>query len=255
MGNPHRADAVTALVDRDWGAAADAFTLAAHHDLGGEVRTDADETGGNWTVLDPGRRDRPAFGLSLLCRAALCYRLAGADDRARLRALTVIPLAIDGRDHVRTGVGRGVSQEFAADARAVRGDTDGAESAYGRAAALYRDHAPADPLDAVAAPTFEAANRLLLHASRNTGLDVEWDDLHGDDPSEAEYLAHRAAYKRRTLPRVVDRVLDAGLLHVPRGTTEYNNDTYRCPDCGDDDVNWVAGETVCLHCSVRVVEQ
>jgi len=236
---------VTALVERDWAAAGDAYTRAAHRDLGDGEREDG--TGGD--VLAPGRRDRPAAGLAALLKAALCYRLAGADDRGRYRALTVAPLALDARDHVREGVARAVCQEFVADAAAVRGADAG--DAYERAAALHREHRTADPLEAAARPLFDAANDLLLHASRNH-QDVEWDDLHGADPESEGYLAHRATYKARTLPRVVASVLEAGQLHAPRGSTEYNNSTYRCPDCGENDVNYVAGETVCLYCSVRV---
>lgn len=245
MGNPHRETAVTALVDRNWRAAGDAYTLAAHRDIGG---------GDGWDVLDPGTRERPAFGLSFLTRAALCYRLAGADDRARLRSQTALPVAIDGCDHVREGVTRAVHQEFAGDARAVVGDAAEAADAYERAEALYRELIPADPVTAAGKPLCSAANRLTLHASRNTDLEAHWDDLHGTDPDSDDYLAHRAAFKRRQLPRIVEAVLDAGRLHAPRGTTAYNNSTFRCPDCGQRDVNWVAGETVCLHCSVRMAQ-
>jgi hypothetical protein len=245
MGNPHRERAISALIDRNWHDAADAYTLAAHRDLG---------EGRGWNVLDPGTRERPAHGLSFLTQAALCYRLADADDRACLRSMTALPLAIDGRDHVREGVARAVCQEFVGDARAVIGRTEKATAAYERAATSYREQSPADPLDAAGTPLFSAANRLTLHISRNTGTEVRWDDLHGSDPTEADYLAHRAVYKRKHLPRIVDAVLDAGRVHVPRGTTEYNNDNFRCPDCGSRDVNWVADETVCLHCSVRVTE-
>lgn len=245
MGNPHRETAVTALIDKHWHEAADAYTLAAHRDFG---------DGQSWSVLDPGTRERPAHGLSFLTQAALCYRLAGADDRARLRSMTALPLAIDSRDHVHEGVGRAVCQEFIGDARAVIGRTEKATEAYERAARLYRDNTPDKPLDAAGGPLFSAANRLILHASRNTGTEVRWDDLHGPDPTGTEYLAHRAAYKRNHLPRIAGIVLDAERLHVPRGTTEYDNDNFRCPDCGKRDVNWVAGETVCLYCSVRVTE-
>ena len=236
---------MTALVDRDWRGAADAYTRAAHRDLG-------DIEGGD--VLAPTGSDRPASGLAFLCSAALCYRLAGAEDRARYRALTVAPLALDARDHVREGVERAVCQEFVADAAVLRGADDVAGDAYDRSAALYREHRPDDLLDVVTAPVFDAANSLILHASRNY-RGVEWDDLHGPDPAEPGYLAHRADYKARVLPEIIERVVEAGQLHAPRGSTEYNNGTYRCPDCGEHDVNYVAGEVVCLYCSTRVEER
>lgn len=244
MANPHRETAVSALVDEDWPAAGDAYTRAAHRSLGDG------EHGGD--VLDPDSRDRPANGLASLLTASLCYRVAGIEDRARFRALTAAPLAMDFREHVRSGVARAVCQEFVADAAVLRGATDTASDAYDRAERLYHDHAPADPLDAATEPIFEAANRLILHASRNTGYDLEWDDLHGDDPESPSYLAHRATVKGERLPKIVDAVERAGFLHVPRGSTEYNNSSFRCPDCGGHDVNYISGETVCLDCSVRV---
>jgi hypothetical protein len=246
MGNPHREQAVSALVDADWRRAGDAFTRGAHRDFG---------DGEEWSPLSPGSRERPAFGLAALCQAALCYRLAGQDDRARLRTATVETLAVDGRDHVRDGVARAVYQEFLADARVVRGQAEDAKSAYDRAGQLYREFAPGDPVSVAGQPLFSAANRGILHASRNTGLEVTWDDLHGDDPDGSDYLAYRATFKHRQFPRIVAAVLESGHLHTPRGTTEYNNETYYCPDCSGRDINWVAGETVCLHCSTRVSEQ
>jgi hypothetical protein len=250
MPNPHRETAISALVDRDWQAAGDAYTRAAHRDLGDGQRGDG--TGGD--VLAPGPRDRPAAGLSFLLTAGLCYRLAGVEDRARYRALTVAPLALDARDHVREGVERAVCQEFVADAAVVRGADEAATQAYDRAERLYDANHPEGPLDAATGPLFDAANSLLLHASRNY-RGVEWDDLHGPDPGGEDYLAHRPRFKSQALPGAIERVVGAGQLHVPRGSTEYNNDTYRCPDCGERDVNYVGGETVCLYCSVRVEEQ
>ena len=250
MPNPHGETAISALVDGDWQAAGDAYTRAAHRDLGDGQRGDG--TGGD--VLAPGPRDRPAAGLSFLLTAGLCYRLAGVEDRARYRALTVAPLALDARDHVREGVERAVCQEFVADAAVVRGADEAATQAYDRAERLYDANQPEDPLDAATGPLFDAANSLLLHASRNY-RGVEWDDLHGPDPGGEDYLAHRPRFKSRALPEAIERVVGAGQLHVPRGSTEYNNDTYRCPDCGERDVNYVGGETVCLYCSVRVEEQ
>ena len=247
MANPHRETAVSALVDEDWRGAGDAYTRAAHRVLGDGER------GGD--VLAGDAHGRPADGFASLLTASLCYRVAGLKDRARYRALTVAPLVMDARDYVHSGVARAVCQEIVADAAVLRGAADAADAAYDRAESLYHKHAPDDPLDAATDPVFEAANRLILHASRNTGHDLEWDDLHGDDPSDPSYLAHRATVKRGRFPRIVDAVEQAGVLHVPRGSTEYNNDTFRCPDCGGHDVNYIAGETVCLDCSVRVDER
>ncbi|WP_254273932.1 hypothetical protein [Haloarcula marina] len=240
-----RSAAVSHLVDRDYLAAAQSYTHDAHRRFGGS------DTGS--TLLEPGGRGRTAKGLASLTLAGLCFRLVGLDDRGETRCREVELLAGEQRDHVREGVESALFSEFVGDARAVRGADPG--DAYTDAADRYRACAPVDPMEQVTAPTFDAANEVVLHASRNTSAEVAWDDIHGSDTGSVGYLTHRPAFKRRTFPGVVDAVLDAGILHVPRGTTEFNNANFRCPDCDRTDVNWVAGETVCLHCSVRMADR
>lgn len=85
---------------------------------------------------------------------------------------------------------------------------------------------------------------------------IAWEDLHGPDPSDpGRFLAHRARYKRQRFPELVERVVADGHLAAPRGTTEYGNATYRCPACAATDVNWVAGQTLCLRCSTPMAER
>jgi DNA-directed RNA polymerase subunit RPC12/RpoP len=50
----------------------------------------------------------------------------------------------------------------------------------------------------------------------------------------------------------VARVIEARSLAASRGTTEYDNANFRCPECGSTDVNWVAERTLCMRCSSRM---
>jgi DNA-directed RNA polymerase subunit RPC12/RpoP len=43
--------------------------------------------------------------------------------------------------------------------------------------------------------------------------------------------------------------VEAGKFHPPRGSTEYNTGRFRCPNCGSDDVNYVADTVLCLRCA------
>jgi hypothetical protein len=248
VSNDYRDEAITQLVDRQYGEAGDRYTLAGFGELG-ELTGD-----GRNTLVDDGL-GWYGFGLQYLTAAGLCYRLSGPAGRAGNRAKQAIVYAEDQRDFVRDHpVERGICEEFVGDAYAVAG-ADAASDAYERAAAAYREADVEDATEWATKPVFEAANGLILHASRNTPDETMWDDLHGSDPSTGEYLAYRARYKSRVLPRVVDRVVEEGVLHAPRGSTEHNNDTYRCPECGQSEVNWVGNEVICLDCSVRLEEK
>jgi len=245
--NEHRDAAITHLVDGEYRAAGDEYTRAAYAVL-------ADPGEGRGLYADDGK-GWFARGVAALTTAALCYRVAGVDDRAAHRGREAEAVAADQRDGVRSAaVERALCEELIGDAR-VAGGHDDADAAYERAAAGYEAAAPEDPMDWVTRPAFEAANRAIRHASRNTGSELSWDDLHGADPSRAAYLATRARTKARRFPAVVDAITAAGRLHPPRGTTEHDNARYRCPDCGTSEVNWIGEEVVCIDCSARMVEQ
>jgi hypothetical protein len=245
MGNEHRDAAVTHLVDGEYAAAGDDYALASYAELSGSADHDRD-------TFDPDGRGYVGYALGYLLTAALCSRLAGHDDRGRNRCEQAVLLAEEQRDHVRReAVERAVFEEFVGDAFAIAG-SDAAGDAYDRAAERYVEAAPDDPLSWATRPPFEAATGLLTHVSRNTGSEVAWDDLHGPDPSEPAYLAHRPRYKKRRMPGVVRAVLDAGVLHVPRGTTEHDSADWRCPNCGTNEVNWTGDEVVCIDCSTRM---
>jgi hypothetical protein len=243
----HRDRAIHALAAERFDRAADLYTLAAYgtlsgHEGFGRTAFDADDPG--W-VGDP---------LSFLVLAGLCDRIAGREDRARNRTSQGVLLASDQREHVLTHpVRRAACDEFVGDLCAVAGREEKARAAYERAADTYREYDPdddpegRDPVDWTTQPPLQAGTDLVAHVSRPNR--VTWDDLHGSEPSRA--LVHRAEFRRSRFRSLVEARVDAGKLHAPRGSTEYNTGRWRCPDCGSDDVNYVAETTLCLRCSAQ----
>jgi len=252
MDSDHRAVAVGALADRDYVAAGDAYTRAAWDRLAAPRADrspfDADERG--WV-------GRPLQRLAL---SGVCYRVAGRDDRAESRARAGVAVATDLRNALDQPAQRACLREFAADYHAI-GGLDGAGEAYDDAEAAYRD--AADTVDDVetltTTPLFQAAADTLRQVARgpaNGEIAVPWEDFHGPDPADVgAFLAHRARFKRQRFGSLLARVVDDGALAAPRGTTEYNNATFRCPRCESTDVNWVTDHTLCLRCSTPMDER
>ncbi|TQQ79361.1 hypothetical protein [Halonotius roseus] len=244
--NGHYAAAVAALADRRYEAAGDASSRAG------------------WAVLADPRDDQDPFapddrgaigdGLRHLLTAALCYRVADRPARATRRATAGIAAAGDLGATMATPVQAACFDEFAADFR-VAGGLDGAADAYADAAAAYRAAADetTDPQTVGATSLFLAAAapaKQLARTLDNGEIAIEWEDLHGSDPSDpGDFLAARAEYKRQRFPSLVDGCVDRGVLAAPRGTTEYATDHHACPACGSRDVNWIADSTLCLRCS------
>lgn len=241
---PYIDRAVTALANRDYEQAGDAYsrsgwaTLAEPRD--GLSPFEADERG--WV----GR------GLRSLAVAAAAYRVAGKQTRATRRCVEGVSVAKD----LRTGLSEPAQQacllEFAADFHAI-GGLSGVEDAYDDAAGAYREGDIEEPQTWGTTPLFEAAAEPLKQLARSTAngeIAIKWEDLHGSDPDQpGEFLAHRARYKRSRLPSLVEAVCESGYLAAPRGTTEYNNDSFQCPSCDSTDVNWTGDSTLCMRCS------
>jgi hypothetical protein len=241
--------AVEAIADRRYERAGDEYTRAARARLAdphdGQHPFDADERG--WI----------GEGLRWLTTAAVAYRVAGADDRATHRGVEGVAVARDLEHVLDRPVQRACLAEFVADFRVV-GDVGDAGAAYEDAADAYE--AAADTVDSAqrwaTTPLFEAAAATLKQVARSTDdgeIAVTWEDLHGSDPSDpGAFLGHRAEFKRQRFPSLLARVIDDGYLAASRGTTEYNNANFRCPDCGSTDVNWVADRTLCMQCSAAM---
>jgi hypothetical protein len=92
----------------------------------------------------------------------------------------------------------------------------------------------------------QAGTDLLTQLSRPD--DAAWDDIHGDG---SDALTRRVRFARARLDEYLNARVEAGHLHAPRGSTEYGNDGYRCPACGSNDVNHVAGTVLCLRCDAE----
>jgi hypothetical protein len=242
----HHDAAVDALAAREYETAGNRYTRGGRRVL-------ADPR----PHLDPFEPDEKGWigqGLRHLLAGAVAYRVAGADRRATQRAVEGIAATRDFQ-RVLDAPGQGAClAEFVADFR-VAGGLDGAEKAYDDAAERYA--AAGDGIDSPQAlattPLFEAAAATIKQVARgqaNGEIAIEWADLHGPDPSRAgEFLAHRVRFKKRRFAGLVEKAIADGHLAAPRGTTEYGNETYRCLNCGSNDVNWAGTGVLCMRCS------
>ena len=242
----HHDAAVDALAAREYETAGNRYTRGGRRVL-------ADPREG----LDPFAPDEKGWigqGLQQLLAATVAYRVAGVDGRATQRAVEGIAATRDFQ-RVLDAPGQGAClAEFVADFR-VAGGLDGAEAAYDDAAERYA--AAADAIDSPQAlattPLFGAAAATIKQVARgqaNGEIAIKWEDLHGSDPSRAgDFLAHRARFKRQRFAGLVEKAVADGHLAAPRGTTEYGNETHRCPNCGSTDVNWAGTGVLCLRCS------
>ena len=247
----HRSAAVAALAGRSYELAGDEYTRAAWRVLA-DPRPDVE-------TFDAGDQGWVGDGLRYLAVAAVCYRLADRTATATRRGVEGVAVARDLERAFEHPVQQACLAEFAADFRMVA-DLDDATGAYEDAVDAYREAGPGvdSPQRWGTSPLFEAAAAPFKQVARSTAdgeIAVKWEDLHGVDPDDTgAFLAHRASYKRRRFPSLVERVLTGGYLAAPRGTTEYGNETYRCPECGSNDVNWVADHVVCMRCSAPMRE-
>ena len=250
MDDTERRDAaIAALAERRYERAGEEYTRAAWQRLAdpreGLSPFEADDRG--WV----GR------GLEFLTAATLAYRVGDRETRASRRAVEGVAVARDLETALERPAQRACLREFVADFR-VAGDVGDATAAYDDAVAAYETAAEAveDPRDWGTRPLFEAAAAGLKQVARgleNGEIAVTWEDLHGSDPARpGDFLAARARFKRARFPSLVERAVADGHLAAPRGTTEYDNATYRCPACGSSDVNWVGDATLCLRCSTPV---
>lgn len=238
--------AVLALADRKYERAGDAFARAGWDTLAtpraNQSPFDADEKG--W--IGKGLRDH--------LTSALCYRVGESPTRAASRGTELSAIGTDLQTALEHPAQQACLQELVADAR-LAGGLDGASSAYRDAADSYRSAAESveDPKYWATTPLFEAIARPLQQVARSTAngeVAVAWDDLHGSDPATpGEFLASRATFKRQRFRSLLESVVKDGYLAAPRGTTEYNSGSYRCPNCEATDVNWVADSVLCMRCS------
>jgi len=247
----HYDAAVDALAAREYETAGNRYTRGGRRVL-------ADPRPG----LDPFEPDEKGWigqGLQQLLTATVAYRVAGADRRATQRAVEGIATTRDFETVLEEPGQSACLAEFVADFR-VAGGLDGADAAYEEATERYA--AAGDNVDAPQAlattPLFGAAAAPIKQVARgqaNGEIAIKWEDLHGSDPSQAgDFLAHRARFKRQRFAGLIDKAVADGHLAAPRGTTEYGNETHRCPSCGSNDVNWAGTAVLCLRCSTPTVQ-
>jgi len=241
-GRDHRDEAILALADGNHRQAGDAYTHAAYGQLAGFENHHRE-------ALDPDAQGWAGDALVALFLAGVCYRIAGQDRRAANRATQGRAIATDQREFVlEDPIDQAEATAFIGDFHVLAGEREQAAAAYDRAADRYADAAPPDPAGATTRPLLQAGTDLLLQLSRPD--DVSWDDIHG---TGSDALDRRMRFRRTRLPELIDARLEAGRLHPPRGSTEYNAD-FRCPDCGATDVNYIADAVLCLRCA-SVIEK
>jgi len=242
----YQANAVAALADRAYERAGDAYTRVAWQTLAAPRE--------NRSGFEPDEKGWVGRGLSALAVAAVAYRLAGRADRGTHRGVEGVAIARDLTNTLSEPVQQACLTEFVADFRVVGGLSDAVE-AYDSAATAYAELD--DEIDSPqywgTTPLFQAAAAPIKQVARSTAngeIAVKWEDLHGSDPDQpGAFLAHRARFKKQRFPMFVDQVVNGGYLAAPRGTTEYNNAQYQCPNCESSDVNWTADSVLCLRCS------
>jgi len=252
MHNEYQASAIAALADHEYPTAGDAYTRAAWTRLAtpreGQGPFEADEKG--WV----GR------ALQSLALAGLCYRVADRPERAGHRAREGVAVATDLETALSRPVQRAALREFVADFRVI-GGLEAASAAYDESEAAYEDAAGtvSDAQTVTTTPLLQAAAAPLKQVARglaNGEIAVSWETLHGPSPDDpGRFLGHRAAYKRQRFLSLLKRAVESGRLAAPRGTTEYNNASHRCPACGSTDVNWVGESTLCLRCSTPMEDR
>jgi len=242
----HHDAAVDALAVREYEQAGNRYTRGGRQVLA-DPRPEIDP-------FEPDEKGWIGQGLQQLLAAAVAYRVAGADGRATQRAVEGIAASRDFETVLQRPGQAACLAEFVADFR-VAGGLDGVVETYDAAAERYA--VAGDEIDSPQAlattPLFEAGAATIKQIARgqaNGEIAIEWEDLHGSDPSRpGEFLAHRARFKRQRLSGLLDRAIADDHLAAPRGTTEYNNERHECPNCGSNHVNWAGTGIVCLRCS------
>jgi hypothetical protein len=248
----HHDAAVDALAAREYERAGDRYTRGGRRVL-------ADPRDGR-DPFDPDEKGWVGQGLQQLLAATVAYRVAGGDKRATQRAVEGIAAARDFETVLDAPGQAACLAEFVADFR-VAGDLGDAGAGYDAAADRYE--AAGDAVDSPQAlattPLFEAAAATIKQVARgqaNGEIAIKWEDLHGSDPARAgDFLAHRAQFKKQRFPSLLDRAIADDHLAAPRGTTEYDNDTHQCPNCGSNHVNWAGTGILCLRCSRPTAEK
>ena len=242
----HHDAAVDALAVRAYERAGNRYTRGGRRVLA-DPRPEIDP-------FEPDEKGWVGQGLQQLLTAAVAYRVAGVNGRAARRATEGIAAARDLESVLDEPGQTACLGEFVADFR-VAGGLDGADAAYDDAAERYEAAGEAvdSPQALATTPLFEAAAGVVKQVARGQAdgeIAIKWEDLHGSDPGRpGDFLAHRARFKKRRFRSLVERAVDDDHLAAPRGTTEYNNEGHRCPNCGSSHVNWAGTGILCLRCS------
>ncbi|MDZ7745408.1 MAG: hypothetical protein U5K28_02380 [Halobacteriales archaeon] len=229
----HVARAVRCLATERWPDIVESYTLGAYGTMAGYE-------GFQRTLTDD--RTSAGDGFRYLLLAGVAARIAGDDATTHNRALQARLVATDYRRDA-DPLDAAACEEWIGHCQTVAGNDGKASDAYDRASDAYDRASVDDPAGATTKPLLQAGTDLLTQLSRPD--DAAWDDIHGDGSNA---LARRIRFARARLPGYLNARVEAGHLHAPRGSTEYGNDSYRCPACGANDINHVVNSVLCLRC-------
>ena len=233
----HAAHAIRLLGSERWPDIVDSYTLGAYGTMAGYE-------GFERTLLDD--RTSAGDGLRYLLLAGVAARIAGDETTAHNRALQARLVATDYRRDA-DPLAAAACEEWIGHCQVVAGNDEKASAAYDRASEAYAAAGVDDPAGATTEPLLQAGTDLFTQLSRPD--DDAWDDIHGDG---SDALARRVRFARARLPGYLDAREQEGHLHAPRGSTEYGNDSYECPDCGANDINHVVNAVLCLRCDAVI---
>lgn len=226
--------AETCIADGEYADAGVHFTFSAYERLGAHGQRTGIEA---WS----------AFGFMYLLRAALCFRVAGEDERAVNRSRQAIIIAEDYRDHIyEYDMQVAMIQEMIGDFRVV-GDLNGYESDYEHAQDIYISGECDSAFGWENEPISDAVTFGFLWAADNAGVDLNRRDITGDNPDDREWLAHRPTVKQGRFPEIVERLVERDELD-PRT----HKSRVECPACG---TGYLGGMYECIECGEEFPEK
>lgn len=172
------------------------YTAAAHEILG---RANYAEEPLEKSQVDTAR------GLSAFMSAALCYRLAGENDRCWIRCSQGILIAEEIRDHVANyEPQQGMMYEYIGDFRVIGGREDW-KAAYEAAEAIYAE--VDNVIGWIAEPEIDINTTFMVKVAKSVDYEI---DRHTKAEIDSCSLDRRIQYKQANFKEIIDRVIEEG---------------------------------------------
>lgn len=173
-----------------------AYTLSAYTSLGlGDLET----------------LDQMASGVHYLFRAALSFRLAGAEKRAKNRTEQGLLIVDDIRTHVvRDRIEHGICYELEGDLRTIA-ELNGADGAYSSACEIYEEYEARTDIDEIVGQMAERSLQENTELLREL-ISVTDFELSEQRKTRIEFQSPvaRVEFKRRSFNSIVEDFIDRG---------------------------------------------